>query len=102
MTKISVVTTVNADPEKAWEFWTSPKHIVHWNFASDDWHCPKAENDLRVGGKMKSRMEAKDGSVGFDFEGILMRSSPEIKLLTPWKTDVRPLRLLRMREVKQK
>lgn len=70
MTKISIVATVNADSKKAWEFWTMPKHIVNWNFASDDWHCPKSENDLRVGGKIKSRMEAKDGSFGFDFEGI--------------------------------
>lgn len=69
MNKITVVATVDTDPKKAWEFWTAPKHIVKWNFASDDWHCPVAENDLRAGGKMKSRMEAKDGSFGFDFEG---------------------------------
>lgn len=68
--KISIVANVGVDPIKAWELWTLPTHIVKWNFASDDWHCPKAENDLRVGGKMKSRMEAKDGSFGFDFEGI--------------------------------
>lgn len=70
MTKITIATTVAADPKKAWEFWTAPKHIMNWNFASPDWHCPNAENDLRVGGKMKSRMEAKDGSFGFDFEAI--------------------------------
>lgn len=69
-TKITIDATVAATPKKVWEFWTHPKHIIHWNFASDDWHCPKSENDLRVGGKMNSRMEAKDGSFGFDFEAI--------------------------------
>lgn len=69
-TKISIDTTVAANPEKVWQCWTQPKHMVNWNFASSDWHCPKAENDLRVGGKMNSRMEAKDGSFGFDFEAI--------------------------------
>lgn len=69
-TKISVITTVTATPKKVWEFWTVPKHIKNWNFASPDWHCSSSENDLRVGGKMKSRMEAKDGSFGFDFEAI--------------------------------
>jgi uncharacterized protein YndB with AHSA1/START domain len=68
MTKISIAALVSAHPQKVWEYWTLPKHIVKWNFASDDWHCPLSENDLRVGGKMRSRMEAKDGSFGFDFE----------------------------------
>ena len=62
--------TIAADTKKVWDYWTKPKHIINWNFADDSWHCPKAENDLRVGGKMNSRMEAKDGSFGFDFEGI--------------------------------
>lgn len=61
--------TVNAPVEKVWEAFTNPEHITRWNFASDDWCCPRAENDLRVGGKLKSRMEARDGSMGFDFEG---------------------------------
>jgi uncharacterized protein YndB with AHSA1/START domain len=69
-TKITVQAEVKADPQKVWDYWTKPEHIIKWNFASDDWHCPAAENDLRVGGKMKSRMEAKDGSFGFDFEAI--------------------------------
>lgn len=69
-TKITIDATVAASPKKVWEYWTQPKHIVHWNFASDDWQCPRAENDLRPGGKMNSRMEAKDGSMGFDFEAI--------------------------------
>jgi len=67
-TKVTVETTVNAAPQKAWDYYTQPEHITQWNFASDDWCCPKAENDVRVGGKMKSRREAKDGSMGFDFE----------------------------------
>jgi uncharacterized protein YndB with AHSA1/START domain len=50
--------------------WTAPEHITKWNFASDDLHSPKAENDLRVGGKYSARMEAKDGSMGFDFGGV--------------------------------
>jgi len=60
---------VNAPVEKTWDCFTKPEHIVKWNFASDDWHTPKAENDLRPGGKFSSRMEAKDGSFGFDFQG---------------------------------
>lgn len=70
MTKILISTEVSADPERVWEFWTEPKHIMNWNFASDDWCCPRAENDLRVGGKLSSRMEARDGSFGFDFEAV--------------------------------
>lgn len=68
--KITVKTTVNAPVEKVWEYWTEPKHITKWNNASDDWHTPIAENDLTVGGKFLTRMEAKDGSFGFDFGGI--------------------------------
>ena len=67
--KIIVEAIVNAEPKTVWDYYTKPEHITKWNFANDDWHCPKAENDLRVGGKMTSRMEAKDGSFGFDFWG---------------------------------
>ncbi len=67
-TKITVETTVSANTKKVWDYWNKPEHITKWNFAADDWHCPKVENDLRVGGKLKSRMEAKDRSFGFDFE----------------------------------
>jgi uncharacterized protein YndB with AHSA1/START domain len=67
-TKITVEATIHADTKKVWDYYTNPLHITKWNFASDDWYCPKAENDLRVGGKLHSRMEAKDGSFGFDFE----------------------------------
>ncbi len=67
---ITVETTVNAPIEKVWKFWTQPEHITKWCAASDDWHTPYAENDARTGGKFKSRMEAKDGSAGFDWEGV--------------------------------
>jgi uncharacterized protein YndB with AHSA1/START domain len=68
--KITVLTTVQAPVEKVWKYWTEPTHITKWSNASDDWHTPVAENDLRAGGKFLSRMEAKDGSFGFDFGGI--------------------------------
>lgn len=67
---ITVETIVNAPIERVWQYWTSTEHIIKWNFASDDWQCPRAENDLRPGGKFNYRMEAKDGSMGFDFNGI--------------------------------
>ncbi len=69
-TVITVENTINATVEKVWDYWTKPVHITKWNNASDDWHTPRAENDLRVGGSFVSRMEAKDGSMGFDFSGI--------------------------------
>jgi uncharacterized protein YndB with AHSA1/START domain len=67
---ITVETTINAPVGKVWENWTRPEHITQWNSPSEDWHSPRAENDLRVGGKFTSRMEARDGSMGFDFEGV--------------------------------
>ena len=67
---IMVETKVNGPVEKVWEFWTNPEHITHWNYASVDWFTPWAENDLQVGGKFRSRMEARDGSFGFDFGGV--------------------------------
>lgn len=66
---ITVQSTINAPIEKIWETWSSPEHITKWNNASDDWHTPFAENDLKVGGKFKYTMAAKDGSMSFDFEG---------------------------------
>ena len=71
-----VKATVNAPLEKVWKLWTDPTHITKWNNASDDWHTPKAENDLRTGGKFISRMEAKDGSMGFDFVGVYSLVDP--------------------------
>ena len=67
---ITVETVVKAPIKKVWESWTLPEHITKWNQASDDWHTPYAENDPRTGGKFKSTMAAKDGSMSFDFEGI--------------------------------
>jgi uncharacterized protein YndB with AHSA1/START domain len=69
-TMITVEATVNAPVKKVWEYWSKPEHITKWCFASDDWRAPHAENDLRTGGKFSSRMEAKDGSFGFDFGGV--------------------------------
>jgi len=69
-TKITVETTVNAPIEKVWGYFTKPEHITKWNNASDDRHTPNASNDLRVGGNFVYRMEAKDGSFGFDFGGV--------------------------------
>jgi uncharacterized protein YndB with AHSA1/START domain len=69
-TKITVTTNVNAPVEKVWKTWSTPADIMQWNSASEDWHTPKAENDLRTGGTFSSRMEAKDGSMGFDFGGV--------------------------------
>lgn len=67
--KVTIEAVVDASKEKVWECWTKPEHIVNWNSASDDWHSPKAENDLKPGGRFNYRMEAKDGSEGFDFTG---------------------------------
>ena len=67
---ITVETTINQPVEKVWEYWSKPEHITKWSNASDDWHTPRADNDLRVGGSFSSRMEAKDGSMGFDFAGV--------------------------------
>lgn len=66
---ITVEAIIHAPVNKIWEFWTQPQHITQWNAASDDWHTPRAENDLSVNGQFLSRMEAKDGSWGFDFTG---------------------------------
>jgi uncharacterized protein YndB with AHSA1/START domain len=68
-TQITVEATVNAPIEKVWKYWTEPQHVKKWNSASDDWHTTRAENDLRGGGNFSFRMEAKDGSFGFDFGG---------------------------------
>ncbi|MGH2642801.1 MAG: SRPBCC family protein [Chitinophagaceae bacterium] len=69
-TIITVETDIKAPVEKVWRYWAEPKHIMAWNNASDHWHTPYTENNLRKGGKFLSRMEAKDGSSGFDFSGV--------------------------------
>ena len=66
--KITVEATINTDLKKTWDYYTLPEHITKWNFADPSWHCPSASNDLKIGGKYLARMEAKDGSFGFDFE----------------------------------
>jgi uncharacterized protein len=66
--KIIVKATISIDKQKVWDYYTQPKHITKWNFANESWHCPTATNDMRVGGKYSARMEAKDGSFGFDFD----------------------------------
>lgn len=68
--KITIEAVVKKNSSDIWTLWTQPEHITKWNQASDDWHSPRAENDLRVGGRFLTRMEAKDGSMGFDFSGV--------------------------------
>lgn len=71
--KITVETVVKSDLNTVWAAWSNPEDIRQWNAASDDWHTTQSSVDLRQGGKFSSRMEAKDGSVGFDFEGTYTR-----------------------------
>jgi len=96
-TEITVSVIVNAPLQKVWQFWTLPEHIKQWNFASDDWHTPKAENDLRVGGKFLSRMEAKDGSFGFDFLGVYDEIK-ENELITYTMVDGRKAKIIFINE----
>lgn len=74
--KISIETEVRASPAAVWDAWVTPEDITNWNFATDEWCCPNAEIDLEVGGKFNYRMEAKDGSMGFDFEGEFTEVAP--------------------------
>jgi uncharacterized protein YndB with AHSA1/START domain len=74
--KITVEANVRASVEKVWHAWTSPDDIKQWNAASDDWHTTAAAVDLRVGGTFSSRMEAKNGSMGFDFAGTYTKIIP--------------------------
>ena len=66
---ITVSITTHENLEKVWNYFNQPKHVVNWNFASDDWHCPFAENDLKVGGNFKYTMASKEGTMSFDFIG---------------------------------
>lgn len=68
--KITINATVSADCKKVWDYYTQPEHITKWNFADPSWHCPTATNDLTIGGRYVARMEAKDGSFGFDFDAV--------------------------------
>jgi len=69
-TVITIEATVKAPIEKVWKYWGEPQHITKWAFASEDWHAPSAENDLRTGGKFSTTMAAKDGSFSFEFGGV--------------------------------
>ena len=89
--QITIDTTINAPVGRVWEAYTTPADITRWNFASDDWCCPSAEADLKVGGKYKARMEAKDGSFGFDFSAVYEELEPN-KALTLAMTDGRKAR----------
>jgi uncharacterized protein YndB with AHSA1/START domain len=73
---VTISVTVQAPLAKVWECWTEPSHITQWNFAIDTWQCPWSKQDLRVGGRLESRMEAKDGSMGFEFGGIYTAVEP--------------------------
>jgi uncharacterized protein YndB with AHSA1/START domain len=90
---ITIQATVLADSAKAWECYTLPAHITKWNFASDDWHCPAAFNELKVGGTYRVRMEAKDGSFGFDLEAIY-DSVEQGKSFAYTMADGRPVNLV--------
>lgn len=74
---ITIETTVHAPIERVWAAWNDPRAIEQWNAASPDWHTLRASVDLREGGRFSSRMEARDGSMGFDFEGIYTRVEPQ-------------------------
>lgn len=69
-TKITVEVTIDAPIKKVYDYWTKPVYIKKWNHASDDWHCPKATNDLKKGGRFCYTMASKDGKMSFDFEGV--------------------------------
>ncbi|KKX51344.1 activator of HSP90 ATPase [Sphingobacterium sp. IITKGP-BTPF85] len=100
-TKINVTAIVNAPIEIVWDAWNTPSDIMQWNSADPNWHCPASENDVRVNGKFKNRMEAKDGSFGFDFEGIYDKVEL-FKELAYSMNDGRKVRTyLRKRMVKQ-
>ncbi len=77
---ITIQTRIHAPVSKVWACWNEPKHITQWSFAIDTWQCPRAQNDLRAGGKFSARMEAKDGSMGFDFEGVYTEIHPLKKI----------------------
>ena len=73
---ITIKTTISAPIQKVWNYLNQPEHIINWNFAHESWQCPKAENDFVEGGKFIYRMEAKDGSFGFDLSGFYDKISP--------------------------
>lgn len=92
MEKISIETIVKAPLAVVWQAWNNPDDIIQWNAASDDWHTPRASVDLRVGGSFTSRMEARDGSMGFDFSGTYLQVV-EHALIEYAMEDGRPVRI---------
>jgi len=92
-TAITVETTVQAPVAKVWDYWNQPEHIKQWAFASDDWHVPASENDLRTGGKFSTTMAAKDGSFSFDFGGVYTQVK-EHKLIEYTLGDERKVSIL--------
>lgn len=88
MNKIHVEIVVNGDLKKVWKFWNEPECIKLWAFASDDWECPYAENDLVMGGKFLTRMSAKDKSFGFDFSGTYIDVKEFEKIQYVLSTDI--------------
>ena len=92
-TSITVEATVNAPVTKVWSFWSEPKHIMQWCQASDDWHAPYADNDLKKGGTFKTTMAAKDGSFSFDFGGVYTIVEP-YKVIAYEMTDGRKTKIV--------
>jgi uncharacterized protein YndB with AHSA1/START domain len=76
MKTVTVQNTINRNVNKVWVLWTTPEHIKNWNFASPEWHCPKAEHDLKVGGKLNYQMAAKDGTMAFDYTATFTKLVP--------------------------
>lgn len=92
-TRITISTHINKPVAHVWKIWTEPEHIMQWNAASDDWHCPKATNDLRPAGKFSSTMAARDGSFSFDFAGVYDDVQLN-KRIAYTMTDGRPVEIL--------
>ncbi|MDN3688463.1 SRPBCC family protein [Cyclobacterium jeungdonense] len=90
--KITVQAIIAAGSQKVWEYYTDPEQIMQWNFASQEWQCPRVKNELRVGGSFYARMEAKDGSFGFDYEAVYDEIRPE-KFLSYALTDGRKVQV---------
>lgn len=84
---ITVETSIDAPIELVWMFWTEPDHIVNWNFASDEWHCPSAFNELKSGGQLNWRMESKDGKMGFDLKGTYEEVDEPARLMYRLEDD---------------
>ncbi len=93
MPKIKINTLINATIDEVWKKYTEPLHIVHWNYASPDWHCLKVANNVTVGGIYSTRMETKDGSMGFNFVGTYIDVIPN-KAFTYTLTDNRKVQVL--------